>query len=543
MRTSLSDLFVSDSGLDSGLGAGPGLRATLRAGVLAAALAAIVACGPTAPANQDCPDKNTNNDPFNCGGCGVVCGVGEVCVRGDCSGTCDPGDTLECYDGHPLTENVGPCRGGTRSCLPSGQWGPCNGQILPSQEVCGNGIDENCSGEADENVDMDGDGYTTCDGDCCDSSECAQPALVNPGAFDAAGNQVDDDCDGMVDNTVTVCDLGLISNSADAADYARAMDICQSATEASRRWGLIDARFSLTNGAGTPAPASKSIRSMFGSGLVPQAGSAFTLLASGTAAAPGQSNPSHIDFTTSAMFGLSAPFPADWLAAQSPPGQLPNAMGCPPINGGTAAEDPVMLTMRLRVPSNARSFSFSSNFYSAEYPEWVCSPYNDFFVVLLDSTWSGQPANPADKNLAFYRNPGGVIYPVGVNLAHGNTGLFTQCVNGRTGCSPGATAGTISTCTGTGHLTGTGFDGPRSGSCDSNSLSGGGTGWLQTSGNVVGGEIITLRIAIWDTSDQRLDSLVVLDNFQWSVDVSDPGTIIGKHNPVRPAVVQAALGR
>jgi hypothetical protein len=55
---------------------------------------------------------------------------------------------------------------------------------------------------------------------------------------------------------------------------------------------------------------------------------------------------------------------------------------------------------------------------------------------------------------------------------------------------------------------------------------GGATGWLTTSGNVVGGEIIKLRIAIWDTSDHALDSLAVIDNFKWSVTASDPGTVI-----------------
>jgi hypothetical protein len=173
----------------------------------------------------------------------------------------------------------------------------------------------------------------------------------------------------------------------------------------------------------------------------------------------------------------------------------------------------------------------------------VCSPYNDFFVVLLDSTWQGQPANPTDKNLAFYRNPAGTIYPVGVNLGYGNTGLFTQCTNGQTGCAPGATLGTIGTCTGTGMLTGTGFDNPGLNDCGS-PHQGGGTGWLQTSGNVVGGEIITLRIAIWDTSDQLLDSLVVLDNFQWSVDVSDPGTVIGRQwVPTATPLGRAMFGR
>jgi hypothetical protein len=113
-----------------------------------------------------------------------------------------------------------------------------------------------------------------------------------------------------------------------------------------------------------------------------------------------------------------------------------------------------------------------------------------------------------------------------VNLAAGNTGLFTQCVNGRTGCAFGAKAGTISTCTGTAQLAMTGFDNSSSGECDGNSLQGGGTGWLQTSGNVMPGEVIKLRIAIWDTSDHVLDSIAAIDAFKWSVDLAQPGTVI-----------------
>ena len=104
--------------------------------------------------------------------------------------------------------------------------------------------------------------------------------------------------------------------------------------------------------------------------------------------------------------------------------------------------------------------------------------------MLLDSTYSGTPANPTDKNLAFYTNPAGAKFPVGVNLASGNTGLFTQCVNGHLGCGDGATTGSITTCTSTAELQGTGLEQSDSGDCDSNSLMGGGTGWLTTSGNV-----------------------------------------------------------
>ena len=96
--------------------------------------------------------------------------------------------------------------------------------MLPSEEVCGNGIDEDCSGTPDQNADADNDGFTTCDGDCCDdTSGCTRPELVNPGAFDAAGNDVDDDCDGNIDNTIVACDTGLVSNSATGLDYAKAI--------------------------------------------------------------------------------------------------------------------------------------------------------------------------------------------------------------------------------------------------------------------------------------------------------------------------------
>jgi hypothetical protein len=124
------------------------------------------------------------------------------------------------------------------------------------------------------------------------------------------------------------------------------------------------------------------------------------------------------------------------------------------------------------------------------------------------------------------------VYPVGVNLAFGNTGLFTQCEDGATGCGTGSVAGTINTCVSTAQLTGTGFDilnpGPQFaddlGYCGTNNMLGGGTGWLTTSGNVVPGETIELRFVLWDTGDEWYDSLVLLDNFRWNVSASTPGT-------------------
>jgi hypothetical protein len=346
-------------------------------------------------------------------------------------------------------------------------------------------------------------------------------AACDSGAYDIPGNGVDDDCDGTVDNAAAACDQGLTSNSSNAMDYAKAMDLCQQTTMSDHSWGVISATLTLADGAGTPAARSHAIRPRFGTGVTPKVGSSMMLLSTGSAAGVGDTNPAYQSFQDGPDGnGTSSSFPADFLAANG--NQLPNAPGCPPPTGNVA-HDPVMLTLVVRVPTNARSFKMSTNFFSSEFPEYTCSPFNDFFVVLLDSAYTGEKPNPSDKNLAFY-SKGAQNYPVGVNLAAGNTGLFTQCKNGATGCQ--GTTGSISTCTGVNELAGTGLDQADPGSCDQQALQGGATGWLVTSGNVKPGEIITLRIAIWDTSDEALDSLAVIDGFEWDLGPVDPGTVI-----------------
>lgn len=478
------------------------------------AAALLVGCGPSGVNRGDGPDAGTG--------------------KTDDPAACTPGESRACYSGAAGTSGVGPCRGGTQSCDTSGEWGACLGEVAPGGEVCGNSVDDNCNGMVDEDLDADGDGFRTCGGDCCDATTdgCGDPKLVNPGAFEADNNQVDDDCDGTTDNAVAdSCDMGLVSSSSTAMDYAKAIELCQTATATDKKWGVISSRLTLPSGTGTPNTTQRSIRPNFGGTMV-QGGNSFAVLSTGRAAAMGQANPAFASFQGGTVVGTSSGVPTDWLAANA--GKLPNAPGCPAPTGGTTVKDPIMLELKVRVPTNAKSFKLSTNFLSSEYPEFVCSPYNDFFVVLLDSTWSGTPANPADKNLAIYKSPTNQTYPVGVNLAHGNTGLFQSCKNGPTGCTTGSVAGTITTCTNTNQLAGTGFDGTNPGPayagdpgyCGTNNQTGGGTGWLVTSGNVVGGETITLRIALWDTSDGNYDSLAIIDNFEWSVDASTPGTVI-----------------
>jgi hypothetical protein len=317
------------------------------------------------------------------------------------------------------------------------------------------------------------------------------------------------------------CDTGLASDSTDATQYAAAMDLCATTTELGTAPGLITANLSLSSGTGTPMIVQRSIRSTFGSGNTPRFGTAMVLLSTGAAAAVGQTNPSFVAFQPGFDTGTSSAVPTDWVTLNG--GTIPAAPGCPSPSGGTTAHNPVMLTLRIRVPGNARSFSVAANFFSSDYPENVCSSFNDVFVALLDSGFAGAPANPADKNLAVYKAPSASVYPLGVNLAYGNTGLFTQCVNGMTGCTSGI-PGTTTTCTSTSGLTGTGMDTADAGMCNATSLVGGGTDWLVMRGNVVPGETINLRLALWDTSDGIYDSLVILDNFRWSSDVVTPGT-------------------
>ena len=172
-----------------------------------------------------------------------------------------------------------------------------------------------------------------------------------------------------------------------------------------------------------------------------------------------------------------------------------------------------MLELKVKVPMNARAFQFNLFFFSVEYPSTVCSSsnYNDFFIALLDSEHNtkypnDEFQNPHDKNLAKDEKGN----PVGVDLAP--NGLFQVC---------GSNVSYASNCTqGTTLLEGTGFD----------TFSSGGTGWLVTRGNVVPGETIKLRLALWEQGtvgygpDHSWDSTVLLDGFKWLPTPAKAGT-------------------
>jgi hypothetical protein len=131
---------------------------------------------------QDCDDTNPNINP----------GAVETCdnqVDEDCNGV-----DLVCVT---CTDNDGDGYGTGDSCI-----GPdcddSNPLVNPvAEEICGNGIDEDCDGEdcPKDCLDADLDGYGQ--GPQCEGADCNDAdAFVHPGAFEICENGSDEDCDG-----------------------------------------------------------------------------------------------------------------------------------------------------------------------------------------------------------------------------------------------------------------------------------------------------------------------------------------------------------
>ncbi len=78
-------------------------------------------------------------------------------------------------------------------------------------EICGNNVDEDCSGAINDDTDADHDGYFACQGDCIDNPTAQLPggltaADVHPGATERLDNVIDENCDGT-------CEVGPLLDS------------------------------------------------------------------------------------------------------------------------------------------------------------------------------------------------------------------------------------------------------------------------------------------------------------------------------------------
>jgi len=346
-----------------------------------------------------------------------------------------------------------------------------------------------CSQEPGDN---DGDGFSVAEGDCNDCDVNA-----NPGALDVPGNDVDENCDSIADNQ-DACDATL--NQPETPDpllAAQAIGLCAEALEDDRRWGVIEAKYTLADGTElTPrSHIGHAILDHFGAEVVPQEGERLLSLSTGVA-----TNPHPDDPTTYARTGYR-----QLTSVSAPEGFPTESTACPNVtpDAESLANDSMVLELKMRAPTNAQSLSFDFDFYTYEFPDFVCHTYNDNFVVLMDPP----PADAVSGNISF-DNQG--------NTVSVNNAYLEVCDAGEAGldaydCPQGASA-----------LEGTGYEiysAPKAGK-------GGATGWLNTTVPVEPGSEFTLRFMIWDsglsdagvepTPDYVNDSTVLLDNFQFS---------------------------
>lgn len=63
---------------------------------------------------------------------------------------CLPNTKRSCYSGSTSTKHVGICRSGWQICNGEGEWGGCQDEIIPGQEVCVDKLDNDCDGKVDE---------------------------------------------------------------------------------------------------------------------------------------------------------------------------------------------------------------------------------------------------------------------------------------------------------------------------------------------------------------------------------------------------------
>lgn len=422
------------------------------------------------PATGDCDDGNPSINPAAM----EIPGNG---IDDDCDGLIDAD-----MDGDGYTEAAGDCNDYDPTVYPHA---PEDGGTGTGEA---DGVDNDCDGIIDNHlptVDDDGDGFSEVEGDCDDND-----IYANPGAYDVPGNELDEDCNGVPDDTVLECDATLAVDDNDAFSAAKAIGLCHQASENGPEWGVISARWITADGGSmagqTNFDLGHGILGAFGSNVQAREGTKLLAISSGTArqpSDPGYQSPGGYDkgYTSGTAWGYA-----------------PSSPNCPgSVTTGTP-HDSIALELRIRVPTNALSASFDFNFFTYEFPSWICSEYNDYFVALLDPTPPGQ----TDPNVSF--DSGG--NPISVNNA------LLQV------CNPPQTAGGIYfPCPlGDSELQGTGFENHAA------------TGWLQTTITVdpqaLNNGEITILFGVWDSGDGVLDSTIIIDNWQWSAEPATGST-------------------
>lgn len=311
------------------------------------------------------------------------------------------------------------------------------------------------------------------------------------GSFgDLGGDQGDDGTGSTQVEKTDPCD-GSLAVDGDAVAFAKAIGICK---------GLVSATYANSvNGAGAPNPGQHGILQRFGNEVKPREGAALGVLSSGYAREFDGPNGA-----TGMFKGPKQPMQPGLGSTNALPSGYPkSASGCP-SQAGAKVFDVSVVKLELEVPQNAKGLAFDFDFWSGEWPEYVCTEYNDAFIALLDG-----------ENISFDAQNN----PVSVN-----NGFFDRCTpNATTGCE-GNVLKNAACPGGVGELVGTGFDAPGPWCNGAQSTGGGATGWLSSKAPVKPGAHVTLQFVIYDVGDPNFDSTVLIDNFRWIAEETTTGT-------------------
>ncbi len=312
-------------------------------------------------------------------------------------------------------------------------------------------------------------GFGDCDGMTANGCESD---LTTPGSCGSCAVSCGGAC---VAGACATCDSGLALDSHDPLDAAKALGLCD---------GVVAARWVMPDGSAPPVTdkfdLGHGLLGGFGENIMPREGHQLVAISSGTARQPGD-------------MGFQSPQGFDKeYGGMHPMGFPKESPACPGIVTGPV-RDAIALELVLKAPDWAKGLAFDFDFYTYEWPDFVCSTYNDFFVSLL----SPIPAGQTDGDISFDT----MGNPISVNSA-----FVSVC--GCSGGPPCMAGGKTFNCTaGKAELIGTGF---QSGTTDHAA-----TSWLTTTAPVEPGSTITLRLAIYDSGDPQLDSTTLLDKFRW----------------------------
>lgn len=320
-------------------------------------------------------------------------------------------------------------------------------------------------------------GFGLCDGD--DASGC-ESSLDAPTSCGSCEN-VCSDSGSCVDSQQCICDVDIELDTNDPRQAAYAMGICDD---------LVSAAWSQPDGTAPPKNPNfalgHGVLSAFGPNVVPREGVAMLALSSGTARAPS-------DAGYQSPEGFSKGY-----TSNAPEGFPKESPACPGVVTGMPS-DAAGLKVILDVPEGVTGLALQFNFYTYEWPQFICSTYNDFFVVMMSPTPEGQ----IDGNIVFDMQGN----PVSVNSSFIEV---CACPNGPP-CNAGGHS--FACAKGNTELEGTGFG------ADTEDAGHGATSWIEMQAVIPEAtDQIELVFAIYDSGDSVLDSTVLLDGFHWIVE-------------------------